>query len=71
MGSPSLYAEAVALGIPTDSHESDLYLPRTAQTVALVKKWNRSVSTFTSQIDGKLWLDVPFAFDPWWEARQR
>ena len=70
----SIYTKAKALGIETAHHESDLYLPVNDQTRALVKEHRAtggSASTFVCNIDKKLWYDIPFHYDPWWEERIR
>lgn len=69
MVNPTLYEEVIARGIPHAHHESDLYIPDTPENRELV---NRSGSTFTSfdnQVEGGRWLDIPFAYTPWWESR--
>lgn len=66
----SLYTDLIAAGVPVDSHESDLYALVTPESARLVGLSGRSCSRFISQIDGRTWFDVPFAFDPWWERRQ-
>jgi len=57
-----------------DSHESDLYV-RCKHGVRLWLRENyefyRSVRSFVSQIDTQLWLDIPFAHEAHWEAKQR
>jgi hypothetical protein len=71
----SLYEELKAAGIETDNHESDLYFPRTKDSEAILKRHpeqNGVVQTFTNQKPphlGEIWFDVPFAFQPWWDAR--
>lgn len=68
----SLYTELRDSGTEIDCHESDLYVPRTAENLTILARYplqRGNAVTFTSQIDGKLWLDIPFAYDPWWEAR--
>jgi hypothetical protein len=65
----SLYLECLELGIPVDSHESDLYIPVNETTRVLLLKHQQQATTFVSQIDGALWYDVPFRFDPWWEKK--
>lgn len=71
---PSLYDEIVAAGIPHDHHQSDLYVPATKEAAALIKA-RRShgevhhVQGFIDNVTGKPWLDVMFAYDPFWEAR--
>ena len=80
-----IYNKVVARGIPHSSHESDLYIPVTAETQELIKHFNtshchkkpatdmrhgeRQYNTFINQVEGGLWFDVAFAFLPWWEQR--
>ena len=66
----SIYQQMTERGIPCDNHESDLYVLATSEAREILVKSGHSFTTFTSQIDGKVWYDVPFAFDPWWEARR-
>ena len=81
----SLYDECVKRGIPMSNHESDLYIPVTAETQELIKHFStshchkkpatdmrhgeRQYNTFVNQVEGGLWFDVAFAFLPWWEQR--
>jgi hypothetical protein len=72
----SLYRAVVRLGIPYASHYSDLYLPATQQVRELLKAhgitpggW--SAPSFTNQVEGGIWYDVAFKFDPYWEAKQK
>jgi hypothetical protein len=69
----NIYTEAKRLGIPMDSHESDLYLKVTPESSELVKKYDRNkiAKQFTNQIDHTLWYDLPFMFAPFWENKQR
>jgi hypothetical protein len=58
--------------IPFDHHESDLYIPANEQTCVLLDNMVRKpfgITTFVSQIDGKLWYDIPFAYIPWMRDR--
>ncbi len=67
-----IYEQAKELGIEISHHESDLYIPVNDKTRELVKKHRAnggSATTFTSQIDGKPWYDIPFHYSPWWEQR--
>jgi len=66
----NLYEELKAAGIPLNSHESDLYALKTPESEAIIERSGYSHSTFTSQIDGKVWYDLPFAYYPFWERRQ-
>lgn len=67
----SLYQQVERLGLEMESHESDLHLKCTGESAALIAGYRHraNVRTFTSSIDGRSWYDIPFAFDPFWEAR--
>jgi hypothetical protein len=68
----SLYERLKAADIPIDNHESDLYFLSTPESKAILNEFPTQKSTatwFRSRIDGKNWVDVPFAFAPWWERR--
>jgi hypothetical protein len=69
----TIYEEAKKLGVEIDHHESDLYIPVTPETQELVRNYQfRSIVTrFTSQVDGKSWYDIPFAYQPFWNAVER
>ncbi len=67
----SLYKELKAAGVPMANHYSDLYVPVTPETRAIIRKYRPGgVSVFTNQVEGGAWFDVPFAFEPYWERRQ-
>lgn len=67
----TLYEEVVALKIPHSSHYSDLYLPRTKQVIDLLKKHGVTMATaFKNQVEGGLWMDVPFLFTPFWDRKK-
>jgi hypothetical protein len=68
----TLFAELLAAGVPTASHESDLYFPATPATRAILARHPvaKSVASgFVNQVEGGVWIDVPFAYDPWWHNR--
>jgi hypothetical protein len=64
------YKQLKALGVPMDSHESDLYVQATPEAVSIVKASGWSHMFFQSQIDGNTWIDVAFAYEPFWEKKQ-
>lgn len=68
----TLFEAIKAAGIQTDSHESDLYFPVTRESTAILARFVSAAraSLFTSKVDGGRWYDVPFAYTPWWEAKQ-
>ena len=67
----TIYEELKGAGIQLDSHESDLYALKTAESERIVKAWDYccNVTTFKSQIDGKIWYDIPFAYKPFWDSK--
>jgi hypothetical protein len=67
----SLYKDLVRARIPTDHHESDLYVLDTPEARKTINKYGYKFTTFTSDIDGKRWIDVPFAYEPFWEKKKR
>jgi hypothetical protein len=70
----SLYDNLKIHGINTDHHESDLYFPLTVQTTAILEQYpvhSHNATIFTHVEYGFPWYDVPFAFTPWWENKQR
>jgi hypothetical protein len=66
----TIYQDAKAAGIPIANHYSDLYLKNCEETRQLLKKHGQRARTFVNQVEGGIWVDVPFAFDPYWEAKQ-
>lgn len=75
-GTIPFFAAIVASGIEYANHESDLYVPDSPQVREILKHYptnERNASAFINQAPphvGERWLDIPFAFLPWWEARQ-
>lgn len=69
----ALFNQVKELGIQYDSHETDLYLPVNEQTQRLIDvyEFKSNVTQFTSQIDGKRWFDIPFAYLPAWEKKTK
>ena len=68
----SIYEEMKALGIPIGNHYSDLYVLATPESEAVLKRHKEhSYSMFKSRIDGEMYFDIPFAYEPYWEKRQK
>jgi hypothetical protein len=68
MSKPSLFSIIQSRNIPFASHCSDLYVPVTKETTKILKDHPMGINatTFTNQVEGGLWYDVPFAYDPFW-----
>ncbi len=67
----TLFDEMQARGVETDHHETDLYVPATDETAAVLASWGVSAEPFLSHLDSRRWLDVPFMYSPAWERKQR
>lgn len=67
----SVYTDLKEAGIPLDSHESDLYVLSTSEAWVIIRKHKKRGESFKSQIDGKIWIDLPFCYDPFWENVHR
>jgi hypothetical protein len=69
----TLYNELKEAGIPLSSHESDLYFKSTPESLAILEKYplqRRNSTRFKNNLNGEIWMDVPFSYDPWWAARR-
>jgi len=61
----TIYEELKANDINMDSHESDLYAIVNDVSSGIISRYpyKCNVTRFISQIDKKLWFDIPFAND--------
>jgi hypothetical protein len=66
----NLYDELVAAGIEIDHHCSDLYFPKTEQSMAILAKYSsyeKTITFFKNQMElSETWVEVPFAYLPFW-----
>lgn len=69
----TIYQKAIATmdAKDIDHHESDLYLRKTKASEQLVSEheFKKNVKTFKSNIDGTIWYEIPFAYEPFWKER--
>lgn len=67
----SLYTDLCDAGCVLDSHESDLYVQDTPMARKILARYpDVRPEPFMSQTEPRgPWLDIPFAFDPFWERR--
>jgi hypothetical protein len=72
----TLYERLTAAGCEVSNHYSDLYASYTPEAAAIIDEWRKDhnltngwgmCSFFTNQVEGGRWVDIPFAFDPYWE----
>lgn len=71
--STDIYTELKDTGIPLFNHESDLYVPVTDVTRAIVDRYEfkANVKTFRDQVSGGLMFDIPFAYMPFWADKAK
>ena len=70
----TLYTDLLAAGCKIDHHETDLYVEASPRALEVIRAHGKRVDgwnaqRFKSQIDGSSWLDIPFAYDPAWNAK--
>lgn len=73
MSDKSLYQQVVEAGIEHGSYETDLHVKVTGESRKLIDNYEfkGNVQIFRSNIDGLLWFDVPFAYDPSWASKAK
>lgn len=72
----TIYEALTDAGVQLDNHYSDLYALATEDCIRIVAEYRKGatigpVSTFISNIDGKRWYDIPFAYMPYWADVER
>jgi hypothetical protein len=71
--SEGIYDQLKAAGVPLEHYESDLYAKVTTESANIVNRYPfvSQVSTFYNNIDHELWYDIPFAYQPFWDEKER
>lgn len=66
----TLYAKLIEAGCKVENHESDLYVQATPDAMRIVRAHGMHFDTFVSappEGDGRtIWIEVPFAYEPFW-----
>lgn len=55
--------------IDHNNHESDLYLLATDEAGRIMKDHGKVGQIFKDNANGKMYYDIPFAYQPWWDER--
>lgn len=69
----TLFEELKAANVETSSYRSDLYFEDTEASRAILAEHamlEKQSSRFRNQVNGETWIEVPFAFDPYWESKK-
>lgn len=67
----TLYDRCIEAGLKTDHHESTLYLKDCPVAREILGQYNQKFEEFIDNIDGENWLDVPFMYQPFWDAKTK
>jgi len=70
----TLYEEIKESGVEIGNHYSDFYFPVTPETTKILAKFpvhQTNARTFINRNNKNLWYDIPFAFMPYWEEKQK
>jgi len=70
----SVHQQMLAAGVEIDHHESDLYAKVCPESTRILEEAGiavdgHSARTFTSQVDGEQWYDLPFRYEPFWDRK--
>ena len=70
----TIYQEVLVTGGYISNHESDLYIEVNDINREILSRYPTSkkiTTVFRNEVTGKPCYDIPFSYDPWWEARQK
>jgi len=67
----TLYEQALKAGLEINNHESDLHIKYTPEARKLVNEYKQYKHSCFIGADGQLWIEVPFAFEPFWETKRK
>lgn len=68
----SLYTDLVEAGVEVSNWQSDLYTPVNDKVREILARYpTQTRSIFRNQVDGKVWYEFPFQFDPYWDKCSR
>ena len=70
----SLYTKLIEAGVKVENYYSDLHVPVTDETTEILKQSKAAGDVFiapeTFNIDGVLWYDIAFAYEPFFKNRE-
>lgn len=72
----TLYQQLVEAGVEISNHYSDMYVKATPESTSIINKFRSDGNLFSSvrfknNIDGTMWYDIPFLYDPYWEEKSK
>lgn len=65
----TIYEQLLEAGIAMDNHYSDLLVRATPEARAIVAGYEYKGQVSGYWFEGESWLEIPFAFDPFWRRR--
>lgn len=70
-GRVDLFRLVERLGVPVANHYTDLYIPVNDLTRRILARYplhQSNATTFTNEVEGGRWFDVPFCYTPGWRS---
>ncbi len=67
----SIYTEMKDARLKMDNHYSDLYVEDSLKAREILAEHKSVCWSRFFNCDGKLWIDVPFMHDPFWDEVER
>ena len=64
-----VYDALIDAGCKVEGHESDLFVEETPESMDVLNKLGIVPDKFKESKSGKPWLEIPFAFKPFWDAK--
>jgi len=67
----TIYEQMKKAGVKIEHHESDMYVPKNEVTDAIIAdyEFKDNCEEFYSDMSQEYWYDIPFAYDPYIEAK--
>ena len=68
----NIYQQLTEAGCQISNHYSDLYVEVSEASRKIIRDYEflSKVQVFRNNLDGRLWYDIPFAYEPYWEEKQ-
>jgi len=68
----TIYQQAIKAKLNIDSHQSDLYIEDSKKAWKILSEHPcpNQISKFHSEKDNKPWIEVAFAYDPFWNKNK-
>jgi hypothetical protein len=70
----TLYTKALAYGLQIDNWQSDLYIKYSPKAKSIIEQFatKEEMANLRQFVgtDKEIWLEIPFAYDPYWTTKE-